>query len=360
MLWTAGRYFMSMKMGIIGFGGMGSYHFANIRDRIDGLDVKGVYDLLPERRKFAEENGLIAYPSREALLADPEIELVLVATPNNFHKPISIAALEAGKNVVCEKPVMLNTGELREVLAAAKRAGKVFTVHQNRRWDRDYVIIKNIYDTGRLGKAYFVESRVQGSKRVLSGWRGRAENGGGMLLDWGIHLLDQLMWMDKNPVVEVKAELFEVYSDGVDDNCKLYVKFEDGLWAMIEVSTNCFISLPRWHMSLSDGTAVVNDWACNGKMVELADDRDLGWTSEIVYTEAGPTRTMAPRPRETTRELPLPDVKTDWCDFYKNVMATIRGTASLIVTPEEEIRLMSVVDLLFQSAREHRSIVCRI
>ena len=351
---------MKMKMGIIGFGGMGSYHYSNIRDRIECLEVKGVYDVQETRQEAARQNGLIAYGSREELLADPEIELVLVATPNNFHKPISIAALEAGKNVVCEKPVMMNCGELLEVLAVAKRVGKVFTVHQNRRWDKDYVIIKNIYDTKRLGKPYFVESRVQGSKRVLSGWRGRAENGGGMLLDWGIHLLDQLMWMDKNPVVEVKAELFEVYSQGVDDNCKLYVKFEDGLWAMIEVSTNCFIPLPRWHMSLTDGTAVVNDWSCNGKMVELADEKDLGWSEEIVYTEAGPTRTMAPRPRETTRELPLPEVHTDWCDFYKNVVATIRGTASLIVTPEEEIRLMHVVDLLFESAREHRSIKCNI
>jgi len=349
-----------MKMGIIGFGGMGSYHYQNIRDRIDGLDVKGVFDLLPERMQLAQDNGLIAYESREALLADPEIELVLVATPNNYHKEISIAALEAGKNVVCEKPVMLCRKDLEEVYAVAERTGKLFTVHQNRRWDRDFRIIKEIYDTGRLGKPYFVESRVQGSKRVLSGWRGRKENGGGMLYDWGIHLLDQFMWMDKSPVVEVSAELKEIYSDGVDDNCKLYVRFEDGLWGMIEVSTNCFIPQARWHMSCTDGTVVVNDWACNGKMVELADDKDLGWTAEIVYTEAGPTRTMAPRPRETTRELPLPDVKTDWCDFYKNVMASIRGEASLIVTREEELRLLSVIDLMFKAAAKGHSMKCRI
>lgn len=351
---------MALKMGIIGFGGMGAYHWSNIRDRLDCVEVKGIYDLLPERCELARQNGLTVYGSREELLADEEIRLVLVATPNNYHKEISIAALEAGKNVVCEKPVMLNSKELEEVLAVAKRTGRVFTVHQNRRWDKDFVIIKNIYDTRRLGTPYFVESRVQGSKRVLSGWRGRRENGGGMLLDWGIHLLDQLMWMDKNPVVEVKAELFEIYSNGVDDNCKLYVRFEDGLWAMIEVSTNCFITLPRWHISCSDGTAVVEDWACNGKMVELADDKDLGWTSEIVYTEAGPTRTMAPRPRETTRELPLPEVHTDWCDFYKNVAAAIEGREPLIVTPEEEIRLMKVVDLLFRSASEGCSLKCRI
>ena len=63
-------------------------------------------------------------------------------------------------------------------------------------------------------------------------------------------------------------------------------------------------------MQCTDGTVVVNDWSCAGKMVELADDKDLGWTDEIVYTEAGPTRTMAPRPRETIRELELPDVET--------------------------------------------------
>lgn len=351
---------MSMKMGIIGFGGMGSYHFQRIKECVPGLEVKGIYDLLPERNEVAAQNGLVVYESREALLADEEIKFVLVSTPNNFHKPISIAAMRAGKHVVCEKPVMLSSEDLAEVLQVSKETGMVFTVHQNRRWDKDFVIIKNIYDTKRLGMPYLIESRVQGSKRVLCGWRGRKENGGGMLYDWGIHLLDQLMWMIDSPVVQVYSQLYEIYSEGVDDNCKLYLKFENGIFAMIEVSTNCFIELPRWHMTCTDGTVDVTDWACNGKMVELADEKDLGWTDEIVYTEAGPTRTMAPRPRETTRVCPLPEVQTDWSDFYRNVMATIEGKAELIVKPEEEIRLIKVVDLLFQSAAEKKAIDCRV
>ena len=201
---------------------------------------------------------------------------------------------------------------------------------------------------------------MQGSKRVLAGWRGYKINGGGMVLDWGIHLLDQIMWMIKAPVVEVHADLFQLYSTEVDDNCRLLVNFKNGVSALIEVSTNCFINQARWHMQCSDGTVVINGWDCSGKMVKLADDRDLGWTDEIVYTEAGPTRTMAPRPRETTSELPLPEVETHWSDFYRNFIAVIEHRAEPAVKVSESLRVMKVIDLLFQSAEEGHSIRCNL
>ncbi len=352
---------MSHKLGIIGFGGMGGFHFNEIRDRLsDFLIVKGVYDVREERQQFAIDNGLIAYGTRESLLNDPEIDMVLVATPNNFHKEISIDALRHGKNVICEKPVTMNSGELREIMAAAKETGKVFTVHQNRRWDRDFRIIKETVDSGIIGKPYMVESRVQGSKRVLQEWRGRKENGGGMIFDWGIHLLDQMMTLDKSKVKEVYCDTFSIFTDEVDDNFKAIIKFESGLNALIQVDTNCFINQPRWHLLCEEGTAEISDWSCRGKIVRLKDENELAWDSVIVYTEAGPTRTMAPRPRETTEEIPLPTVDTDWCEFYKNVTAAIEGKEELKVKPEESLRVMNVIDKLFESAKSGRSITVNI
>ncbi len=352
---------MIHKMGIIGFGGMGEFHFSSIREKLgDCVEVKGVFDVREERQQHALERGLLAYGSRESLLSDPEIDLVLVATPNNFHKEIAIDALRHGKNCVCEKPVTLNSEELREIFAVADETGRIFTVHQNRRWDRDYRIIREIVNSGVIGKPYMVESRVQGSKRVLQEWRGRRENGGGMIYDWGIHILDQIMWLDKSKVKEVYADTFSIFTDDVDDNFKAVIKFESGLNAMLQVDTNCFINQPRWHLLCEDGTAVITDWACNGKIVKLADDKDLGWDSVIVYTEAGPTRTMAPRPRETTEELPLPDVKTDWCEFYRNVTAAIEGREELIVKHEESLRVMNVIDALFESARTGKSVTVNV
>ena len=351
---------MKHTMAIIGYGGMGGWHHKSIAEKIPDLVVKGAYDIREEARGKARENGLYVYASLEELLQDGAVELVTVATPNNFHKDLSIRMLRSGKNVVCEKPVTMNAAELEEIIAVMTEMGKHFSVHQNRRWDKDFVIMKKIVDESLLGRPYVIESRVQGSKRVLAGWRGYKINGGGMVLDWGIHLLDQIMWMIKAPVVEVHADLFQLYSTEVDDNCRLLVNFENGVSALIEVSTNCFINQARWHMQCSDGTVVINGWDCSGKMVKLADDRELGWTDEIVYTEAGPTRTMAPRPAHTMEELPLPPVETHWSDYYNNIVDVLEHGASPMVTHDQLLRVMRVVDLLFASAAEGVGKSCHI
>lgn len=351
---------MKYNLAVIGFGGMGSYHCSSILEQLPEINIAGIYDIREERITAAKEQGFKTYGSLEELENDKSIDIVLVATPNNFHKELSIKMLRSGKNVVCEKPVTMNAGELEEIIAVMQETGKHFSVHQNRRWDKDYVIIKNIVDNNRLGKPYVIESRVQGSKRVMAGWRGYKVNGGGMVLDWGIHLLDQIMWMIKSPVVQVNADLFTLYCTEVDDNCRLQIKFENGVCALIEVSTNCFINQARWHMQCTDGTVIIDDWSCAGKMVELADEKDLGWTEEIVYTEAGPTRTMAPRPRETISELPLPEVETHWSDFYRNFIAVIEHREEPVVKVAESLRVMKVIDLLFKSAEEGHSLNCNL
>ena len=93
---------------VIGYGGMGSFHSEKMQS-VEGIRLLGVYDIDPERNRAAEEKGIHAYASREELLADPAIDLVTVATPNDVHKEIVIAALAAGKNVICEKPVSMNS-----------------------------------------------------------------------------------------------------------------------------------------------------------------------------------------------------------------------------------------------------------
>lgn len=351
---------MKHQMAIIGYGGMGGWHHQNVSERIPAIHVKGAYDIRQEALDKAINNGLYAYSSVEELLADPELDLVTVATPNNFHKDLVIRCLRAGKNVISEKPVAMNAPELEEMMAAAKESGKVFSVHQNRRWDKDYAIVKKALQSGVIGEPYFIESRVQGSRGPLFGWRGYKIDGGGMLLDWGVHLLDQLLDLIDSPVVSVTAHLQKIFFGEVDDNIKVLLRFENGVSALCEMATNCFINQPRWHVSCRNGTAVVEDWSCRGRMVQLNTDEAMEWGDDIVYTEAGPTRTMAPRPPETTREIPLPEVSTDWSDYYRNIVAVIEGTEELIVKPEQALRVMKVVDLCFASEEQGVGLACHI
>ena len=182
-----------------------------------------------------------------------------------------------------------------------------------------------------------------------------------MVLDWGVHLLDQMMDMIHSPVVSVDAHLQTVFSEEVDDNIKLFLRFENGVSALLEMSTNCFVNLPRWHVSCTGGTAVVEDWSCKGKTVQLREDAgQMAWDDDIVYTEAGPTRTMAPRPAYTTKEEALPEVETDWADYYKNIVDVIDNGAELIVKPEQCLRVMKVIDLIFESEKLGHGLACHI
>ncbi|MBR6772990.1 MAG: Gfo/Idh/MocA family oxidoreductase [Clostridia bacterium] len=347
---------MAHKLGLIGYGGMAEWHHKSINESVEGLEVIAAFDIRQERLDLAEKNGLIPCKTLEELLSVPGIDMITVAVPNNFHAGYCIAAMKAGKNVVCEKPVTMNSAELEEVIAVSKETGKLFTVHQNRRWDGDFRIVKKSIEEGLVGKPYYIENRVQGSGGKLHGWRGSKENGGGMLYDWGVHLLDQVMWLVDSPVKEIYCQMKQLKSEECDDNFKLYLEFENGVSAHVQVDTYCFIPLPRWQVQGDEATLVVSDWECNGKIVRAKEEEGVVWTENIVYTAAGPTRTMAPRRKETIQEDPLPKAKDKWSEYYRNVMAVLDEGAELIVKPEQSLRVMKVIDAAFESARTGHSV----
>jgi len=251
-------------LAIVGFGGMGNWHRELIESGIDGLFVKGVFDIKQERLEYATENNLHAYKSLDELLADEEIDIVLCATPNDCHMDVTTKALKAGKNVVCEKPVAMNSDELKIMIDTANECKKLFVVHQNRRWDEDFLTMKKIYDDKLLGDVFNIESRVHGSRGIPGDWRGEKEHGGGMVLDWGVHIIDQMLQMVKEKVKTVYCKLDHVTNEIVDDGFKLFLTFESGKTALLEVGTSNFVELPRWYMQGNNGTAVINDWFLNG------------------------------------------------------------------------------------------------
>lgn len=344
---------MKHVLGIIGYGGMGKHHHKHINEEIKDITVKGAYDINEAKQDIIRENGLHVYESAKALMDDKEVDIILVSTPNNFHKYYSIMALKAGKNVVCEKPVMMNSDELKEVMEVAKQCGKVFTIHQNRRWDRDYLLVKRALENDSIGKPFYIESRVEGARGIPGDWRCTKVAGGGMMLDWGVHLIDQiLMLYPNNKVVEIYAQLFNLKYDEVDDNLKICAKFDNGVCALIEVGTYHFITLPRWHVCGDKGTLCIQSWD-SGADIVCAKTSEMNWEQGIVYTAAGPTRTMAPRPKETTEQTHIPiDEKKSVHLFYENVCAAIEGKAELIVKPCEALRSMLFMEAAFKSSNE--------
>lgn len=224
------------------------------------MELAGIYDIKPERCALAEKNGIHAYESMDALLSDESVDLVTVAIPNDVHKDVVIQCLLAGKNVICEKPVALSSAEFAEMVDAAHKSGKLFTVHQNRRWDVDFLAMKQLYQSGEIGEVFNIESRIHGSRGIPSDWRGEKEYGGGMLLDWGVHLIDQILQIYTQKITKLYCRFEHTTNFEVDDGFKLELTFENGAQAYIEVGTYNFIALPRFYMQAKDGSALITDW----------------------------------------------------------------------------------------------------
>ena len=337
--------------GLIGFGGMGKWH-TEILENVPEIELAGIYDIKEEKRKLAEEAGFHTYETEEAMLADESIDVILVATPNDTHRPIALRAMEAGKNVIVEKPATLSLKELTELEDMAGKTGQFLTVHQNRRWDEDLLTVREILKDQTMGEIFRIESRVHGSRGIPGDWRKEKAHGGGLVLDWGVHLFDQIFRLTgERRLKTVYATLTNVTNQEVDDGFTAVLRFEGGLEVLVEVGTNNFISLPRWYVLGENGSAVVEDWDLSGKIVKAFSEEE----KEIVpvRTAAGLTKTMAPRREDTIRVEELPRVPGDIADFHRNVAAVLlRGEEPAVKLPEVK-RVMRLMETVFESAEKN-------
>ena len=339
---------MKKKIAIIGFGGMGSWH-VNHALKSDVLELAGIYDIDEAKKQKAKDMGIYSYSSLDELINDKSVELVTIAIPNDVHLETVVKCLLGGKHVICEKPVALSSEDLEEMISASKKSGKLFTVHQNRRWDVDYLAMQALADSGEIGAPIRIESRIHGSRGIPSDWRGEKSHGGGMIYDWGIHLIDQLMLIYKNEVIDtVFCETTHITNKEVDDGFYLTITFESCKVAFVEVGTYNFIALPRFYMKAENGSALIVDWREKAKVAKCKywHENDV----LPVQTAAGLTKTMAPRDEVTmdTYELEIP--KSDVHDFYRNFCQAIDGNATQLVTHDQMRIDMKLMECAFKSA----------
>lgn len=361
-----------LRIGIIGCGGMGSGHAMGIHTgtgntiwstHIDSvppfpgemttdisklLELAGVYDINPERNQWAAEHGIHVFDSFEAMLEDPSVDAILIATPNHLHKDMAIRSMRAGKHVLCEKPVMMSSADLLDVMAVSKETGKVFYPRQNREWDEDYLIIKKIYDEKLVGNVFNIKCRIMGSRGIPGDWRGVKAYGGGMMLDWGVHIIDRILKMIPEKLTHIFCHCTHITNDECDDGFQLHMTFESGITVNLEVGTCHFVNEPLWCIYGDKGSAMIDNWKLTGKLTRLVswDDKD----TLPILAGAGLTKTMAPRDSgESVEEFPLPRFDFDRNTLYRNFVETCRGTAEQIVTQEHALRVLRVMEACFES-----------
>ena len=276
-----------MRLGIVGFGFMGHCD-ADMMATFEEIDLVAVADTNPEQLKDAPE-GVETYTSLDEMLEKADINVVMISTPNPSHLDMVEKAAKAKKNIICEKPAAMSVAQFDKMVEVTKENGVIFTIHQQRRWDTDYRVMKEVYDKQMVGDMYVIKSQLYGVNGNMHDWHVYPEMGGGMLYDWGVHLIDQMLDMVKSEISSIYADVQNVINENVDDYFNIIMKFKNGVTAEIELGTYYLTPKRAWFIGGKKGSAIIDGFRGEGKIVRTAHLLE-NVPGKITMTAAGPTK----------------------------------------------------------------------
>ncbi len=340
-------------VAVIGYGLAGSVFHAPLVAVTPGLEVRRIVTANPERKQMAERDFPHAriLASSDQLWNDcADIGLVVVATPNHLHAPQAITALDLGLAAVVDKPMALGTGEAGAMVAAAERTGGVLAAFHNRRWDSDFLLLREMVESGRLGGLFRIESRFERFRPEVNtkSWREEIspEAGGGLLLDLGSHLIDQALVL-LGPPLGVYAEIALARPGAVaDDDCFLALEFPGGARAHLWMSVLAPSIGPRWRAWGS--RAALEVWGLDPQEAYI---RAGGRPGDPGYGQPdGSQRAVVTSGGEAGpgHEVELPAGR--YADFYAGVAAAIRGEGPVPVPAQAGLDVLAVVEAARKSA----------
>jgi predicted dehydrogenase len=250
-------------VGILGYApSVGQFHGLGVR-HTSGLALRAVCDLSPVRIEQAQQDfpGLKTGKSADELAADPDVDLVIVATAPNTHAVLSLQMLGAGKHVVCEKPLALSRSETQAMLRVAEDGGRHLSCHQNRRWDVDYRAIRQALVEGAIGDLFYLETFVGGFSHPCGYWHSHAPISGGTAYDWGAHYLDWVVGLIPDKVATVSAKSHKrVWHDVTNaDQERIHILFASGKEADFMHSDIAAARKPKWYILGTEG-AILGQW----------------------------------------------------------------------------------------------------
>lgn len=354
---------MSYKYAVIGYGFIGRRHVDTLK-AFKESDCVAVCDINERRLKEVKEKypDMSVYKSAEELFANEKLDGVIISANNKAHKELTIMAAKNGCNIICEKPAALTVKEFDEMMEAVKEEGVSFTVHQQRRFDKDFNTVKRCYDEHLVGDVYTIQSSLYGFNGNMHDWHIYKAEGGGMLYDWGVHLIDQILYMVKGKLKTVYADVRNVINKEVDDYFKIILRFENNVTAEIELGTYFLNDKPdwferHWFVGGNKGSMNVNKFDPEGSIVRTShllenvnEDQDKSAASY------GPTRSFGvPEPGLIIAE-PLPEVNVEQTDYFVNYFKALDGKEEMLVKPEEVRRVLCVMEACRESARTKRSV----
>ena len=356
----------SLGVGLLGFGyGARTFH-APILSAVPGLHLHAILERSGDRAAQAYP-GAVIFRTLEALLADPAIHLVVIATPNATHHALARQCLLAGRHVVIDKPFAATSQQAAELIDLAHARHLVAAPFHNRRWDADFLTIHKLLKTVTLGRLVTFDShwdRFRPLPRTNS-WKELPDPANGLLFDLGPHLVDQCIALFGRPhaiTASVRTDRDNPSNAQlVDDAFDIRLDYP-GLIARCRATMLAAQPAPRFLLHGTSGSFQKygvdpqESVLAAGLPVPSLATHSAPWIGEP--ESAWGTLTLAPRPATPTELLhePIPSTPGDYRLFYANVRDAIHGTAPLIVPPEAGFATIRLLELARQSSHEARTL----
>lgn len=332
---------MGIRTVVVGYGRAGRAFHCYLIGLTPGLDLYGVVSSSPEKReRLVQEHGCKAFAGFDDACVDPDVDLVVLATPNSSHCDLAVRAMDAGKHVVTDKVMCLTLAECDRMLAAAARNGVMLSVFQNRRFDGDFLTVRKLIEDGELGSVRWIEMAWQGFG-AWGGWRGVAAMGGGKLYDLGAHLVDQLCLLFPDPIEHVYCRMHHDYDHtDVESEALVVVTFAGGQTGVCDFSSMAAVSKPRFYVRGTKGTFCKygldpQEAAMSGGDIDAAAE-DPGTYGVL---------------NDGTSERTVPTTPGRWRDYYENVADVLLNNADPAVELPELRRQIAVLDAARRSAQ---------
>jgi predicted dehydrogenase len=352
-----------LRIGVIGAGAIATYGHIPGFQKITGVQVAAICDANLERAQaVAERFGIpAACANYRDIVANTDIDAISIGVPNVFHAPVAIAGLEAGKHVLCEKPLATTVADGRAMVAAAERAGRVLAVNLNNRLRADAMLLRASVADGRLGRIGYASARMlrhSGIPGFGSWFTQRELAGGGVLMDLGVHMLDLLLWLLGFPTVAaVRGETQAIHGPrgrGL------------GGWGIDHISGGTFDveDFAAIHLRLADGGLVTVEvsWALYGRdeqRVQLYGSEGGADISSDLYGVATPLRLFRDEGGVRAEIIPqLPRLAgSEWDRSMARFVAAIRGEGEPTATGKEALIVLELLDAAYRSAADGREII---
>jgi scyllo-inositol 2-dehydrogenase (NADP+) len=333
-----------IRVGVIGYGGafnMGRGHLQEMEQA--GMTPVAVCEVDAERLKIAETDfpGIQTYSKVAEMLRKSDVNLITIITPHNTHAKLALQCLKAGRHVVCEKPLAITTAECDAMMAAAKKSGVVLSTYHNRHWD-GWILraVEQIKEKKVIGDIYRVDARMGARAMPGDWWRTSRTISGGILYDWGVHLLEYGLQLIDSDITEVAGFSKTGYwapktkwkKDTNEDEAEAVVRFRNGSWLTLNITSLDSNAKPGFlEITGTEGSYVFES---SRYTIHKRDGQNYSLEQGAHYPNA-------------------------WEKYYGNIADHLTKGAKLVITPEWSRRPIHILDLAAQSAKKGRALAAK-